>query len=54
MITKIEKTRELGVLSGRKQKQISDETVEEVVVAMVGRVFHSPYSSTSVQVVYIP
>ncbi|GBM40408.1 hypothetical protein AVEN_122628-1 [Araneus ventricosus] len=51
MITKCEDAGELGVLKGRWRKQLSSETAEEVVLAVVERASGSQYSSTSARAV---
>ncbi|GBN06495.1 hypothetical protein AVEN_140577-1 [Araneus ventricosus] len=51
MITKFEEAGELGVLQGRCRNWLSNETEEEIPLAVVGRASGPQYSSTSAQAV---
>ncbi|GBN13602.1 hypothetical protein AVEN_260752-1 [Araneus ventricosus] len=51
MITKFEDAGELGVLQGRLRKRLSNETAEEVALAVVEIASGSQYSSTSARAV---
>lgn len=51
MMTKFEETGELRVLQGRGRKRISQETAEEVALAVVDRASASQYSVTSARAV---
>ena len=51
MIQKLEETRDLGVMRGKGRKQISNETLEEVALAVVERESGSQYSASSARAV---
>ncbi|GBL83421.1 hypothetical protein AVEN_110719-1 [Araneus ventricosus] len=51
MITKFEKIGELCVLQGRGRKRLSNESAEEVILAVIERASGSQYSSTCARTV---